>query len=288
MTRCGRRGQASRPRRRRRRRAASPARPARRPVPARSTAATAPAAATDGGRRTRCAFHGEHQAGIVTPAQDRLHFVAFDVDHQRPGRAGRRCCRTGRPPRPRMTAGPGRRRGRRGRRRSPRRRRTTPARRSACRASRPDPDHRLRPDAVPRRRRRDRFGLAARRPAALADLPALPGRRARPGDHRRRPLRPGLRQRPAGRRARRPQPGPARASGVVSVRWSQLGFGRTSSTSQRAGHAAQPVRLQGRHRQPQGRGRRRCCATSSGSPPDDGRGLDGRRLLPGHPQDPDA
>src|SRR5205814_972164 len=24
-------------------------------------------------------FHGEHQAGIVTPAQDRLHFVAFDV-----------------------------------------------------------------------------------------------------------------------------------------------------------------------------------------------------------------
>ncbi|EWT07037.1 peroxidase [Intrasporangium chromatireducens Q5-1] len=25
------------------------------------------------------AFHGEHQAGIVTPAQDRLHFVALDV-----------------------------------------------------------------------------------------------------------------------------------------------------------------------------------------------------------------
>ncbi|RMB61973.1 iron uptake transporter deferrochelatase/peroxidase subunit [Tessaracoccus antarcticus] len=25
------------------------------------------------------AFHGEHQAGIVTPAQDRLHFAAFDV-----------------------------------------------------------------------------------------------------------------------------------------------------------------------------------------------------------------
>src|SRR5690242_10913114 len=24
-------------------------------------------------------FTGEHQAGIVTPAQDRLHFVAFDV-----------------------------------------------------------------------------------------------------------------------------------------------------------------------------------------------------------------
>ena len=25
-------------------------------------------------------FDGEHQAGIVTPAQDRLHFVAFDID----------------------------------------------------------------------------------------------------------------------------------------------------------------------------------------------------------------
>ena len=24
-------------------------------------------------------FHGEHQAGIVTPAQDRMHFVALDV-----------------------------------------------------------------------------------------------------------------------------------------------------------------------------------------------------------------
>ena len=24
-------------------------------------------------------FYGDHQAGIVTPAQDRMHFVAFDV-----------------------------------------------------------------------------------------------------------------------------------------------------------------------------------------------------------------
>src|SRR5689334_21562846 len=41
------------------------------------------ARATDGpaeeaaGRRYP--FHGRHQAGIVTPAQDRLHFAAFDV-----------------------------------------------------------------------------------------------------------------------------------------------------------------------------------------------------------------
>src|SRR3954454_152202 len=26
------------------------------------------------------AFHGTHQAGIATPAQDRLHFAAFDVE----------------------------------------------------------------------------------------------------------------------------------------------------------------------------------------------------------------
>ena len=25
-------------------------------------------------------FHGRHQAGIATPAQDRLHFAAFDVE----------------------------------------------------------------------------------------------------------------------------------------------------------------------------------------------------------------
>ncbi len=35
----------------------------------------------DGGARAgdAVAFRGEHQAGIVTPAQDRLHFAAFDV-----------------------------------------------------------------------------------------------------------------------------------------------------------------------------------------------------------------
>jgi deferrochelatase/peroxidase EfeB len=40
------------------------------------------ARATDGGAGEgvdRYAFHGPHQAGIVTPAQDRLHFAAFDV-----------------------------------------------------------------------------------------------------------------------------------------------------------------------------------------------------------------
>ena len=46
----------------------------------RARAGRAPAAAPPPTtRRRRCPFHGEHQAGIVTPAQDRLHFVAFDV-----------------------------------------------------------------------------------------------------------------------------------------------------------------------------------------------------------------
>ena len=35
--------------------------------------------ARDGGTEPAVPFHGEHQAGIVTPAQDRLHFAAFDV-----------------------------------------------------------------------------------------------------------------------------------------------------------------------------------------------------------------
>ena len=53
--------------------------------------------------------------------------------------------------------------------------------------------------------------------------------------------------------------------GVVAVRWSQLGFGRTSSTSTGAGDAAQHVRVQGRHRQHQVRGHRRPRPSTSGS-----------------------
>ena len=32
-------------------------------------------------------FYGEHQAGIDTPAQDRLHFAAFDLDDREPARS---------------------------------------------------------------------------------------------------------------------------------------------------------------------------------------------------------
>ena len=58
------------------------------------------AEAADRGRRAPCAFYGEHQAGIVTAAQDRLHFVAFDVitkDRERAGRAAAGVDGRGRP-----------------------------------------------------------------------------------------------------------------------------------------------------------------------------------------------
>ena len=152
---------------------------------------------------------------------------------------------------------------------SPRRRRTTPARRSACPPARLTLTVGFGAEPVPRRHGEDRFGLADRRPAALARLPRFPGDAIRPelsgGDlcvqacandpqvavHAVRNL--------------------ARIGfGVVSVRWSQLGFGRTSSTIGSPGHPAQPVRLQGRHREPEGRGDRRCCASTCGSRPGDG------------------
>ena len=36
-----------------------------------------------------------HQAGIVTPAQDRLHFAAFDVTTDDRDQLDRRCCSSG-------------------------------------------------------------------------------------------------------------------------------------------------------------------------------------------------
>lgn len=42
-------------------------------------ASTVGATSADGGSATTYPFYGEHQAGITTPAQDRLHFAAFTV-----------------------------------------------------------------------------------------------------------------------------------------------------------------------------------------------------------------
>ena len=183
----------------------------------------------DGGARAgdAVAFRGEHQAGIVTPAQDRLHFAAFDVvtdDRDQLIELLQQWTAAA----ARMTEG-----------------------RSAGSVGAMDGA----PDAPPddtgesfglppsqltitigfgptlfTRDGVDRFGIADRRPAALIDLPHFPADRLDPartgGDlcvqacahdpqvavHAVRNL--------------------ARIGfGVVSVRWSQLGFGRTSSTS---------------------------------------------------------
>ncbi|MEU4219806.1 iron uptake transporter deferrochelatase/peroxidase subunit [Actinoplanes sp. NPDC026623] len=174
------------------------------------------------------AFNGEHQAGIVTPAQDRLHFVAFDViTKDRDRLIG--MLKDWTAAAARMTAG-----------------RDAGEVGAVSGVPEAPPDDTgealgLPPSGLtvtvgfgPTLFRdttgRDRFGLAARRPAALADLPHFPGdvldAAISGGDlcvqacandpqvavHAIRNLaRIGM--------------------GVVSVRWSQLGFGRTSSTS---------------------------------------------------------
>jgi len=174
------------------------------------------------------AFTGEHQAGIVTAAQDRLHFVAFDVitkDRERligllqdwtaaaarmtAGRdAGEIGAVNGIPEAPPDDTGEAL--------------GLPPSGLTITVGFGPT----LFRDATGK----DRFGIAAKRPAALADLPHFPGDVLDPaisgGDlcvqacandpqvavHAIRNLaRIGM--------------------GVVSVRYSQLGFGRTSSTS---------------------------------------------------------
>jgi deferrochelatase/peroxidase EfeB len=179
------------------------------------------------GRSTTYAFRGAHQAGIVTPAQDRLHFAAFDVVTESREELVELLERWTLAAE-QMTAG-------------------EPAGTGAV-----DGDVRLPPDDTgealdlpasgltitfgfgPSLFRdaegRDRFGLADRQPEALRQLPHFPGDILDParsdGDlcvqacaddpqvavHAVRNL--------------------ARLGfGTVSVRWSQLGFGRTSTTS---------------------------------------------------------
>jgi deferrochelatase/peroxidase EfeB len=173
-------------------------------------------------------FFGEHQAGIVTPAQDRLHFVAFDVITSKRAELVD-LLRAWSAAAARMTAG----------------RDAGPVGAVAGMAEAPPDDTGeaigLPPSGLtltvgfgPTLFRdtagRDRFGIADRRPAALEDLPHFPGdaldAAISGGDlcvqacahdpqvavHAVRNL--------------------ARIGfGAVSVRWSQLGFGRTSSTS---------------------------------------------------------
>ena len=176
-----------------------------------------PAAAND----QTVAFHGRHQAGIATPAQDRLHFAAFDVEEGLRADDLRGLLREWSRTAERMTAG-------------------RPVGDADHEALAPPQDTGEALGLTPAHLTvtfglgpslfDGRFGLAGQRPPALRDLPALPGDeldRARSGGdlcvqacaddpqvafHAVRNL--------------------ARLGrGAVTVRWSQLGFGRTSSTS---------------------------------------------------------
>ena len=170
-------------------------------------------------------FHGEHQAGIVTPAQDRLHFAAFDLaTTSRDDLIA--LLRAWTAAAAQLTAG-------------------RPVGEGATAYDAP-PHDTGEADGLPAAKLtltfgfgpslfrdaagRDRFGLAARQPKALRPLPHFPADKLDParsdGDlcvqacaedpqvavHAVRNL--------------------ARiAFGVAPLKWSQLGFGRTSSTS---------------------------------------------------------
>jgi deferrochelatase/peroxidase EfeB len=185
-----------------------------------------PAQASDPGAAVP--FYGAHQAGITTPAQDRLHFVAFDVITDK-REALVELLQKWTAAAARMTAG-----------------KDAGAIGAVGGAPEAAPDDTgealglppsgltitvgFGPTLFRDAQGRDRFGIAAKRPAALADLPKFAKDALKPeisgGDiciqacahdpqvavHAVRNL--------------------ARIGfGVVSVRWSQLGFGRTSSTS---------------------------------------------------------
>jgi deferrochelatase/peroxidase EfeB len=186
------------------------------------------ASANEGVAAGAVPFHGEYQSGIITPAQDRLHFVAFDVitkDRSRLVALLQEWTAAA----ARMTAGKDA---------------GVIGAVGGMPEAPPDdtgealglPPSQLTltigfgPTLFRDAQGRDRFGIADRRPAALADLPHFAGDALRPeisgGDicvqacandpqvavHAIRNLaRIGM--------------------GVVSVRWSQLGFGRTSSTT---------------------------------------------------------
>jgi deferrochelatase/peroxidase EfeB len=183
------------------------------------------AAADDGGSSGGVvAFHGPHQAGIATAAQDRLLFASFDVVSTRRAEL-EGLLRDWTAAAERLTRG-------------------LPVEEPASSAALPPTDTGEAAGLPPARLTLtvgfgptlfdrdgvDRFGLASARPAALADLPAFPGdslELARSGGdlcvqacgddpqvlfHAVRNL--------------------ARIGrGVVRVRWSQEGFGRTSSTT---------------------------------------------------------
>jgi deferrochelatase/peroxidase EfeB len=173
-------------------------------------------------------FHGEHQAGIVTPAQDRLHFAAFDVTTDKREELVD-LLREWSAAAARMTGG--------------QEAGTLGAVGGFPEAPPDDTGEALGlaasgltltigfgPGLFRDAGGRDRFGIADRKPAALEDLPHFPGDAIQPeisgGDIAVQAC------------ANDPQVAVhairnlARIGfGRVAMRWSQLGFGRTSSTS---------------------------------------------------------
>ncbi len=198
-------------------------------------------AATVAGPDAAVDFLGPHQAGIVTPAQDRMHFVALDIvttDRavlvdllKRWTRAAQRMT-AGAEATPGGVAGGG-----------PYGVPTDTGEAYGLPASGLTLTIGFGPSLFD-----GRFGLADRKPDALQELPAFRGDQLDP-------------KRSGGDLciqacANDPQVAVHAVRnlirlgfGVVSVRWSQLGFGRTSSTS-----TTKHVRVQGRHGQPQGGG----------------------------------
>jgi deferrochelatase/peroxidase EfeB len=166
-------------------------------------------------------FHGEHQAGIATAAQDRLHFAAFDVEDGLRAADLRDLLREWSRAAERMTAGERVGEDRDGLLAPP----ADTGEALGLTPTRLTVTFGLGPSLFD-----DRFGFAASRPEPLHDLPALPGDELDPG-------------RSGGDlcvQACADDPQVAFHAvrnlarigrGAVTVRWSQLGFGRTSSTS---------------------------------------------------------
>jgi deferrochelatase/peroxidase EfeB len=188
-----------------------------------------PSAAQASDAAAAIAFYGEHQAGIVTPAQDRLHFVAFDVITDKKEDVVE-LLQKWTMAAARMTAGKDA--------------GSIGAVNGAQEAAPDDTGEALGlppsgltltigfgPTLFRDAQGKDRFGIADKRPAALADLPRF----AKDA------LQPGISGGDICVQACAHDPQIAVHAvrnlarigfGVVSVRWSQLGFGRTSSTSQ--------------------------------------------------------
>ena len=184
--------------------------------------------ATTSGNPTTYPFRGAHQAGIVTPAQDRLHFAAFDITTRSRGElvgllkawtsAAERMTQG-------LSAGP-----------------VGPT--EGAPLAPPDdtgeaiglsPGGRTLtcgcgPGLFRDARGRDRFGLADRQPEALRDLPHFAADALDPERSRGDICAQACAEDPQG--AVHAIRNLARIGfGTVAVRWSQLGFGRTSTTS---------------------------------------------------------